>query len=130
MGRQSSGILSLSCFPVHKRDVGSSETRRLHNAKGACWSLLPPGPHPHPTFFLYIFSRRRCWLRYMALLPPPARLRYTFDLYRKGGATHALLDHTMIPGQSLSAMTNDVGQVCDVCVRVCLVRSAFRVEGK
>lgn len=55
--------------------------------------------------------RRRGRHRYMALLPPAARLRFPFDLYKKGGATHALLDQTMICGQSIAAMTRDVGQV-------------------
>ncbi|CAN0246144.1 unnamed protein product, partial [Ectocarpus sp. 13 AM-2016] len=48
---------------------------------------------------------------YMALLPPTARLSYAFDLYPKGGTTHALLDQTMICGQSVAAMTRDVGQL-------------------
>ena len=54
------------------------------------------------------------WHRYMALLPPAVRMRYAFDLYPKGGATHALLDQTMICGQSISALTREVGQVCTV----------------
>lgn len=49
--------------------------------------------------------------RYMDILPPAARMRYPFDFYLKGGACHALLDQTMIPGQSVAAMTREVAQV-------------------
>lgn len=57
----------------------------------------------------------------MALLPPAARLRYPFDLYAKGGAIHALLDQTMICGQSIAAMTRDVGQVRAISDARCVI---------
>ncbi|CAN0182054.1 unnamed protein product [Scytosiphon promiscuus] len=49
--------------------------------------------------------------RYMEILPPAARMRFPFNLYGKGGACHALLDQTMIPGQSVAAMAREVAQL-------------------
>lgn len=79
--------------------------------------FFSPAPYPAPMFAPMFYtppSPPPTAHRYMPLFPPTARLRYCFDLYWKGGATHALLDQTMICGQSIAAMTREVAQVC-VC---------------
>ncbi|CAM9793203.1 unnamed protein product, partial [Laminaria digitata] len=43
-------------------------------------------------------------------MPPLARLFFPFNLYARGGATHQLLDKTMVCGQSISAVTRDLRQ--------------------
>ena len=49
--------------------------------------------------------------RYMKSLPTAVRVTYPFDLFRRGGAEHTLLDKTTLANLSTSALHRDIVQV-------------------